>query len=402
MKRIFVVPLAILLLVALILGSCAKPAPAPAPTPAPSPAPTPAPKPTPAPPTEKEWVPPVPGMKPGEEDKYFTWTYAESSARPKPPPGFESDPRENFFNELEKRTQGRFKVKYAWGGIIGAPAEILAMVGAGVVEMGMTAGQPAAEFALTSPQGMGGFLTGDIATDEKIYHYCRTHPICTAQLTKQNLVYGWSMPFGANMPLFREGIKRMETVEDFKGLQFGSTPGALHLWARELGMVPVTIAIFDYYEGMQKGMIDVCALNYAALHLIFRLDEVMGSCVEVYPQGVSATPGYINKDSWDGLPQYIKDLWWEVYPTYFQEYNTRTRDSAAELTKGVLREKGVDMYKLPPAEEDKVHAAAAPVWKEWAEEQARYTSKELTTQYLKDIIAYRDKIVGKPFTVYTP
>jgi len=393
MKKIILSLLSLMLVTSIVLSGCTKPTPTPAAPTTPTPT-TPAEK-------EKEWVPPVLGMKPGEEDKYFVWTYAESSVRPKPPPPFEIDPRENWWGELEKRTQGRFKVQYAWAGILGAPTEILAMIGAGVAEMGMTAGMPVAEFALTQPLAMA-FFTGDLLADAKIWDYSRNHPICTAQLAKQNLVYGWTLQFGtANHPLFRKGTKRIEKVEDLNGLQFGSSPGALHVWAKELGMVPVDIAIFNYYEGMQRGMIDVCAVDYSALHLTFRLDEVIDSVLE-YPLSAVGVPGFINKDEWDSLPQYIKDLWWELYPTYLQEYNATLKMRGIELTKEFLREKGIEMYKLPPSEEAKLNAAAAPAWAMWAEDQARYTSEELTRQYLKDCISYRDSIMPEPFTLYKP
>ena len=49
MRKIFLISMLIFLAAILILGGCAKPAPAPAPTPAPAPAPTPAPTPTPTP-----------------------------------------------------------------------------------------------------------------------------------------------------------------------------------------------------------------------------------------------------------------------------------------------------------------------------------------------------------------
>ena len=70
MKRLFLLPLAILLVVTLIFGGCAKPAPAPTPTPAPAPAPAPTPAPVKPAPTPAP-APPAPAPVPRIKDLVF-------------------------------------------------------------------------------------------------------------------------------------------------------------------------------------------------------------------------------------------------------------------------------------------------------------------------------------------
>jgi len=402
MNRIFLVPLALVLLVALILGSCAQPAPAPAPTPAPVPAPTPtpAPAPTPTPAPEKEWVPPVPGMKPGEEDLYFTYTFTSGRPRTTPPPGFERNYQENFFDELEKATKGRFKVKYAYAGILGSAQELPHLVGAGVAEMSHYTGPEPAEFTYLSMPTPGWF-TLDLATNMKLAEILYTHPLSLGVLDRLNLVYIGSLTYASNHLHIRKGVKPIEKAEDLRGLQLGAWSKVSKLWGSEMGMVPVSVYVYDAYEGMMKGMVDVIIMDLAGWQA-FKIHELTGQAIETAAGGSSPGFNYMNKDAWNRLPQYIKDLWWKVYPTEHTDYYVREKLAGVQQGLDKVTEYGIKRFRLPEAEEAKLLVGLKPVWEDWVAEILTYPGGKQVREFLKDQIASRDKLLGKPFTLYTP
>jgi len=380
MKRIFVLSLAILLLITLISGGCAKPAPAPTPAPA-----------------GKEWVPPVPGMKQGEEDKYFVWTWASPSSRTAPPAPFKRTREEYFWDELEKRTGGRFKVKYAYGGILGSGWETPQLVGAGVCELGGTPPEwHISDFPALTMSCNWGWHTGRLdrdgfALDVKLNESIYTHPLAEANLAKMNLVFAytnggqtWKLPV-------RKGVKEIEKAEDLAGLNCWAV-GYPAIWAKALGMTPVSVLPSEFYESMQKGMIDVNPWMVAEV-VRFKMDEVCDRVVDV-TLGSSCFCGYANKEEWDGLPQYIKDLWWELYPEYYFQYYIDL--SMAELQEffEVCEKKGIRIYKLPPEEEAKVREPMKLMWEPWIVDCEKLPAGQGIREFLKDQIAYRDKLIG--------
>jgi len=402
MRRIFLVPLAILLLATLILGSCAQPAPTLAPAPTPTPAPTPKPTPAPAPAPAPAPGLPVPGMKPGEENLYFEYVYASGSARYPPPAGFEKSATENFFDELEKATGGRFKVRYAYGGILGSAQELPHLAGAGVCDMGTLTGPDPAEFTYLSMPGAG-WYTMDMETNVKLAKNLYRHPLSTEVFDGINLVHVWTHSYPPNVLHIRKGVKPIEKAEDLKGLQMGAWTMVAKLWAPGVGMVPVSLGSpFDTYEGMQKGMIDMVAMDVGALGRPFNLGELVGQVLETGAASASTGFGYMNKDAWNRLPQYIKDLWWELCPTEMEEMNVKTQMADVEEGLALAKEKGIPVFRLPAADEAKAVAALKPIWEKWVAEVLGYPGGKQVKEFLKDQIAYRNSILPEPFTIITP
>jgi len=384
-KQVYIF-LAILLVATLILGSCAQPAPAPAPAPAPTPAPAP--------------ELPVAGMKPGEENLYFEYTWTSATTRTAPPPGFERNYNENFFDALEKATQGRFKVKYAYGGILGSARELPHLVSAGVCEMAALTGPDAATYTYLSLPTEGWF-TGDLPTDMKLAGNLYKHPLSLEIFDRMNLVYIGHHMFGANALMIRKGVKPIATAEDLKGLQLGVWSEVAKLWASEVGMIPISTYVYDSYEGMMKGMFDGVIIGWTGFKG-FKLYELTGQSIVTAAGGNSPMFNFMNKDAWNRLPQYIKDLWWELYPTEFEEYYIRYQLAQEQLGLDLAKENEVKILRLPAADEAKLVAAAKPAWADWVAEMLKYPGGKQVKEFLKDQIASRDKLIGEPWTLYTP
>ena len=104
MKKVILGLLSLMLVMSIVMSGCAKPEPAPTPAPAPSPAPTPGPASTPTPTPAPAPELPVPGMKLGEEDLYFEWTFGRGPVSRPPLPPFTKGTWENWFGEIEQRT----------------------------------------------------------------------------------------------------------------------------------------------------------------------------------------------------------------------------------------------------------------------------------------------------------
>jgi TRAP-type C4-dicarboxylate transport system substrate-binding protein len=171
------------------------------------------------------------------------------------------------------------------------------------------------------------------------------------------------------------------------------------VWAKELGMVPVNVHIFDWYEALQKGMADLILMHPSAIRS-FKFYEV-GSYIIDIPMSGGGHMNLVNKDKWNSLPQYIKDIWQELIP-YHDEYFIKYTVANEVYSREFLEAEGIEFVKFPPEEEAKLFAATAPVWGEWIKEEEGYPGGKQAREFLRDQIAFRDKVTGKPFTLYSP
>ena len=78
-------------------------------------------------------------------------------------------------------------------------------------------------------------------------------------------------------------------------------------------------------------------------------------------------------------------------------YEALTQESLA-----IIEETGMEFFTLSPEEEAKYLAAGALAWQKLVEDTEQRPGGENIREYIKDCIAYRNKVTGEPWTVYDP
>jgi len=343
-------------------------------------------------------------MLKGEEDLYFEWTFAYPGKREAPPKGskFELNVYEYYISEVEKRTKGRLKIEPEWGGGMGKVKEMPQLITSGVIEAGMS---PVEIFPDIYP--LHGMMTNpmwgipDLAQDSLLQQYCWNHPFLDEHYAKANQIYGTSICPLPMQPFIRKGVGEITKAEDLEGLQFRSF-GYTSSWAEALGMASVFIPGFEVYEAMQKGILDVSCHKEPGIDA-HKLYEVSDRMIEfTLYTGAGASGGMtINLDAWNSLPQYIKDIYREVEAdatAYAVEYFNYWSEQSLALGK----ENGMEYYKLSPEENAKLQAAGLASWEDWLADTEKRPGGEKVREYLADCIAFRDKLTGEPWTVFTP
>jgi len=190
MKRIFLVTLAILMVVALILGGCGKPA----------------------------LVKPI-------EMKLSTHN---------PPGMYRVLVYEQWAKEIETRTGGRVKITIYPAATLGPPTETWNMVKGGVCEIGwiIPSFYPGA-FPLTDivdlPYLTSGIELSDVDALFDKYYY--------DQMAEAKVLWADRMP----PQELHTAKKPVRTMEDMKGLQIRSAPGPFPAMTKLLGGTPVTL-----------------------------------------------------------------------------------------------------------------------------------------------------------------
>jgi len=339
MKKLFLVPLAILLLVALIFGGCAKPAPAPAPAPVPAPAPAPAP------------------VKP------IVMKFALSGS---PMALTNTMAVEPWARELEKRTNGRVQVKTYYGEALGRSSEYYDMLMADAVELA----------GFTMHILPGHFPLSDLYEIPLLIPYGLRDK--TGKRIDDIIIQKWVIPlsfpkelkplcFTRTTPSCIHSVEKpVRKLEDMKGLLLGFpggkvVPSMLRAWGAsgEVVLPP------DMYTCLDKKMVDAQWIP-AEANLKFKLYEVTKYMI-LTRIGGGITTNFMSPKTWANLPPDIQKIVDELSPLFWDwsfESFVKGDEEAIENAKKA----GLEIIELSPEEVARWVKTAEGVADKWVAE----------------------------------
>ena len=214
-----------------------------------------------------------------------------------------------FAAEIEKRTNGKVKIKIFWSQSLGKTSDLPDLVQSGGVDMTMLVpGYYPARFPLAMASNQLWFVnwTNDeaFAVAKALYW---VDPIKN-ELAKQNmkLIYIQVLP---KYQLWNwAGLKNLA---DLKGKKIRSWGPYMPKLYEAVGAVGVNLVQADWFEAMQKHMIDGGFFS-VSMGLASKVDEV-AKYVTMVDLGINTGPMCImNQDKWDSLPADVKKVFEEV------------------------------------------------------------------------------------------
>ncbi|MBN1365515.1 MAG: TRAP transporter substrate-binding protein DctP [Syntrophaceae bacterium] len=152
--------------------------------------------------------------------------------------------------------------------------------------------------------------------------------------------------------------KPIKTLEDLKGLKIRCL-GQMNEAMKLLGATPVALPIPEVYEALERGTIDAITGICIDTLPVYRFHEVAKYLI--YPSmGTYCSANYsINRDSWNDLPDDIKQIIEDMKPDLEEKY--------VEIYNGFIKksnetavQSGCDVYVLPPAEVARWKAMVLP------------------------------------------
>jgi len=241
MRKLFAIPLVIVILSVMALGACAQPepAPAPAPTPAPAPAPAPAPTPAPAPADVIEWE-----------------FYTGHSLAPSGPTGVWGGGLMDMADEINRATKGRIEVKVlASGEHPYKPADFMQLMRdlkPAMLELGFaqaTGEDPrlgVADLPMLFPPDQDVFY--EIIDSKLTPDYFA--PILSEYGYQPFVTFSWTPQRLGTKNVFLTGW------DSLKGQKIRCWNPQLVDWVSLLGGTPVNVPFPEVYTGLQTGLID--------------------------------------------------------------------------------------------------------------------------------------------------
>jgi TRAP-type C4-dicarboxylate transport system substrate-binding protein len=143
----------------------------------------------------------------------------------------------------------------------------------------------------------------------------------------------------------------IKTLEDWKGLMVGAISPPVAAMVKGLGGSPVTIMWTDFYESLQKKVIDG-ATNSMRGHVSMNLIDVCKHYTVFY--GVAAFNGFsINLDVWNKMPKHIQQLLQEEVASSVEWFHKTWGLTVEADDVKTFKQKGVSIYTLPSGERER-------------------------------------------------
>lgn len=264
---------------------------------------------------------------------------------------------DQWCKEVEKRTNGKVKVRHFAGATLTSPPQTYDSILTGVVDIGnCVLGYTMGKFPLSEVLDYPlGYPSGVVATNLVNAYYNKFKP---KEFSDVKVMY-----FHAQGPGILHTKKPVNKLEDLKGMKirtFGSNAKFMSL----LGGAPVAMPMGDAYDAISKGVADGLMCGYEALKG-WKLGEVIKYTTENY--GTAYTATFIvamNKDKWNSIPPDLQKIIEQINLEYIEKQG-KLWDTMDKEGMEYSHQRGNKSIKLSAEENAKWAAKAQPLFDEY-------------------------------------
>jgi TRAP-type C4-dicarboxylate transport system substrate-binding protein len=159
--------------------------------------------------------------------------------------------------------------------------------------------------------------------------------------------------------------KPIQSLADAQGLKYSVQSRLAAESVQALGGAPITLAVTDLYQALQRGTVDAATIGWPAT-ASYKLAEVSNYHLAV-PIGSEITYMVMNKESYAKLPAEGKAAVDKNIGDHLAKSIGETLDQVDEEESAAIRaQAGQTIARLPPEEESRWKARVTPVTEAWA------------------------------------
>jgi len=266
---------------------------------------------------------------------------------------------DTFAREVERRTDGRYKVQTFYSSALGAERESVEGVQLGTLDLTLTSTGPLPNFVPDVAIIDIPFLFRDYAHARAVLD----GPIGQELLTKFPAKGMVGLAWAENGFRHMTNSKRPVNVpEDLRGLKMRTMENPIHIEAyRQFGILPTPMAFTEVFTALQQGTVDGQE-NPLSVITAAKLDQVqkyLSLTGHVYSPAVFL----INKAQWDKLSQADKQAFLDAAKEAVKANRARVDDDERKAVAD-LRAKGMTVAEN--VDKAKFQAALAPVYADFA------------------------------------
>lgn len=278
-----------------------------------------------------------------------------------PPVGFAGAAHQAFADELEKRTNGKYKVEIAWGGAMGKTEDHYDLVRNGVADISyflspLTPGLfPMSDIislpwrlpnATVSVNALWNFYQQGYLDDE----YSEVIP-----------VFIWA---GSGQSIFT--VDAINTLDDIKGMKIISHSDMNNqILGDYMDAVPMFIPHGEMYGAIEKGTADGLFLVWEGI-APFSLQEQLHYAVDLTFGNIGCVVA-MNKNTFNSLPKDVQEIIRQIAQDTLLPKTIEGYANAQQTSKQLFAEADGKYIQWSEADMATLEANISPMWQQWIE-----------------------------------
>ncbi len=276
-----------------------------------------------------------------------------------PPVGFVGAAHQAFADELQKRTNGKYKVDIAWGGAMGKTEDHYDLARNGVADISY----------FLAPLTPGLFPMSDIISlpwrlpnaNVSVNALWQFYKLGYLDKEYSNVVpiFLWA---GSGQSIFMKN--EVSSLNDLKGKTIISHSEMNNdILSTYMGAVPVFIPHPEMYGAVQKGTADGLLLVWEGI-APFSLQEQLHYAIDLAFGNIGCVVA-MNKDSYNKLPKDVQNIIKQIAEDTLLPKTIEGYNNAQSTSKDLFGKAGGKIVQLPASEISGLEQTLAPMWGKW-------------------------------------
>lgn len=299
-----------------------------------------------------------------------------------------TSPLHDWAADMEKQTNGRWKIKLHYGGVLAPPKENYDGLKAGMFEAaGICAAYTPGKNPLHTVAELPFIAPNENIDIIRMMVELWKHPALKKELLKWNAV---PLLPSALTQYHLMGNKAVRTVADLEGARI-RIGGEIARVLKEFGAVPTLVPAPEVYEAVSRGTIDLVGFPWTYSYGSYKTYEVSKYISLPISLGTMSCFYIANKDAWNALPDEFKKYhmeWYNKSPQVWADQFKKADDKWIPEFK-----KKLEFIDFPASERNKIVAKAGAIYEKWVKtrEAEGLPGREVLNYYLKK----RKEITGQ-------
>lgn len=290
--------------------------------------------------------------------------------------------------QVEEASDGRLKLNIFHAGALGGPRTAIEMVQNGTVDIswGLQSFFPG-QFPVTdafalpmsginsaaqASRAFWDFYTNTDYLDEeyKDFHVLLLHANCDSPISSKSV--------------------KIDTVDKLKGLNVRALSGPPNDFIMATGAAPVNVEIGELYSAIENNTIDAIIADW---HIIYarkfyeQLNYYLDEAITVNPYFL-----LMNKDKYNSLPEDLQKILDDASGEAALGIAGSAWDDIEAEVRGIIEERGGEIYRLDGAEKEKLQAIADEVTANWIKsmDELGYSGQDIYDAAMESIKKFED------------
>ncbi len=268
-------------------------------------------------------------------------------------------------DEVEKRSNGKVKFQMFWAGAAGAPSEIFDLLSNGAVDAAaITPSWYAANLPLFSSLSSIPFSFPNMKSALKVAETLNMESEALQKEAENANMH--VMRFAALNNYHAQCTSPLRTLADFKGKKIRSQGDYFPIIFDAVGAIPVTVLPGEFYESLQRGVVDCIVLPWDFL-ASNRLYEVAKFASDIDFGPIVGHASVMNLDKWNSLDPSVQKLIMDVQKEA-EPIDVEAPTASAEESLELILSNGVELVHFE--DQAALEAAVPDLLEAWVSKMA--------------------------------